>query len=407
MLVDKFSRDIISFWKRQKKSWKIVVIRAIFNRFLNGLTLDYSNIYIRALGATPLQLGSLNSITHLTSTIISSPLGWIQDKYSLKKYFIISIGLFTFVPLIYALAQSWVWIIPAMFLMVFSWPCPTICDVSLEKKDRATGKALCEVVGSIPSLFAPTIAAFLISVFGGLSVEGIRPMYWIQFVIQIMIFLFVYSKMTEVERPNFHKDSNFIEDFQEVFLRGVALKRWILFSTLGMFITSLTIPFRAPFVHEIKGADQFLIGGMATASLIVQVLLATPLARLADKIGRKKVFYGLAPLYWLSNLLLVFADSNKLLLFSGFLLGFESISSISVLASIRAELVPLDCLGRWRGILSLFGGISAIAASLIGGFIWETFEPSYIFILPILIDLTIRLPIISTMPETLDISFDK
>ena len=407
MLMKKFTQGFLSFWKRQKMSWKIVVIRAIFNRFLTGLTLDYSNIYIRALGATPLQLGSLNSVTHLTSTIVSSPLGWIQDRYSLKKYFIISIGLFTFVPLIYALAQDWVWIIPAMLLTVFSWPCPTICDVSLKKTDRATGKALCEVVGSIPSLFAPTIAAFLIALFGGLNVEGIRPLYWIQFGGQLIIFLFVYIKMTDVERPSISSKSSFIEDFREVFLRGIALKRWIIFSTIGMFIMSLTSPFRAPFVYEVKGADQFIIGGMATASLLVQVLFATPLARLADRIGRKKVFYALAPLYWASNLLLVFAPSTKLLIVSGALLGFQNISSIAVLASIQAELVPVDCLGRWRGILSLFGGLASITASIMGGLIWENVGPSYVFLLPVILDLFVRMPVIASIPETLSINLEE
>ena len=222
----------------------------------------------------------------------------------------------------------------------------------------------------------------------------------------IIIFIFVFFKMQEVERPNFNSDSTFLEDFREVFVRGIATKRWILFSTFGMFITSLTSPFRAPFAHEIKGADQFLIGGMATSSLIVQVLFAAPLARLADRIGRKKVFYGLIPLYWASNLLLVYAPSNNFLLVSGFLLGFQNISSIAILASIRAELVPLDCLGRWRGILSLFGGLAAITASLSGGFIWENFGPSYIFLLPIFIDLIVRIPIISSIPETLKIDVD-
>jgi MFS family permease len=218
-------------------------------------------------------------------------LGWIQDRYSLKRFFIISIGLFTFVPLIYALAQDWIWIIPAMFLTIFSWPCTTICDVCLEKRDRATGKALCEVVGSVPSLYAPTIAAFLISFFGGISVQGIRPLYWIQFAGQCIVFLFASTQMAEVDRPEMRrKGSSFVGDFREVFERGTALKRWIAFSTLGMFIMSLMSPFRAPFAHEVKGADQFIIGRMASASLVVQVMFAAPLARLADKIGRKKVF---------------------------------------------------------------------------------------------------------------------
>jgi MFS family permease len=397
---------LVSFWERQRKSWRVVVTRAVFNRFFINLTVDYNNIYVRALGATAIQLGSLNSVTHLASTFVSSPLGWIQDRYSLKKFFIISIGLFIFVPLIYALAQDWIWIIPAMFLTIFSWPCATICDVCLEKRDRATGKSLCEVIGSVPSIIAPTIAAFLISFFGGVNVQGIRPLYWIQFAGQCVVFLFVYKTMTEVDRPEMRRiESSFLGDFREVFERGTALKRWITFSSLSMFITSLTSPFRAPFAYEIKGADQFVIGGMASASLVVQILFATPIGRLADKIGRKKVFYALAPLYRASNLLLVFAPNPKLLILSGVLLGFQNIVSIAVLASIRAELVPVDCLGRWRGILSLFGGLASITASIMGGFIWETFGPAYIFLLPVLIDILVRIPTIASIPETLTLEF--
>lgn len=399
-------KGLVFFWKRQRNSWRIAVTRAIINRFFIRLTVDYANIYVRALGATPLQLGSLNSVTHIANTIASGPLGWIQDRYSLKRFFIVSVGLFTFVPLIYALAQDWIWIIPAMFLTIFSWPCETICGVCLEKRDRATGKALCEVVGSVPSILAPTIAAFLISFFGGISAPGIRPLYWIQFAGQCIVLLFVFSKMTEVERPEKRRmESSFVGDFREVFERGTALKRWITFSTLGMFIMSLTSPFMAPFANEVKGADQFIIGGMASASLVVQVLFATPLGRLADKMGRKKVFYALTPLNWASNLLLVFAPSHALLIVSGVLLGFQNIVSIAVLASIRAELVPVDCLGRWIGILSLFGGLASITAPIMGGIIWETFAPGYIFLLPIAIDLLVRIPTIASIPETLTMKF--
>lgn len=111
------------------------------------------------------------------------------------------------------------------------------------------------------------IAAFLITFFGGLSVQGIRPLYWIQFAGQCVVFLFVYLSMVEVDRPEMvRRKSRFFEDFLEVFERGTGLKRWIIFSTLGMFIMSMVSPFRAPFAHEVKGANQFIIGGMASAA---------------------------------------------------------------------------------------------------------------------------------------------
>lgn len=405
--MSKTLHEIASFWKRQRRNWRIVVIRAIFSRFFIRLTMDYNNIYIRGLGASPLELGSINSVTHVANTVVSAPLGWLHDRYSLRKIFLISLGLFTISPLFYALAQDWAWIGPAMLLAAFAWPCIVICDVCLRSGDRAMGKALCEVVGSAPSLIAPTIAALLITVFGGLSVEGIRPLYWLQFAGQCALLIYALTQMTEVTRPSSKVGkTSVMGDFREVFERGTALKRWIVFETVGMFITSMTTPFRAPFANEVQAADQFIIGGMASASLLIQVLFATPLGRLADRKGRKKVFYALIPLYWASNLLLVFAPTPEILIASGALLGFHMITNIAVQASIRAELVPIDCIGRWRGILRLFGGLASILASIVGGIVWEVLGPAYVFLIPVAVDVLLRTPLLASIPETLTMKFE-
>lgn len=393
---------LVSFWKKQKRNWRIVVTRGIFTRIFNRLTMDYNNIYIRALGASPIQLGSVNSVLGLARTLIALPRGWLEDRYSLKKIFTISILLFTFTPLFYALAQDWIWIIPAMFLSVFSFPCATICDVSLQSRDRGAGKALCETIGSAPSLIAPILAAFLITVFGGITAEGIRPLYWIQWLGHCILFLYVFTQMTEIARPQLEKKkSSFVNDFHEVFQRGTAVNKWMIFSTAGMFTMMVTSTFWAPFAHEVKGAEQFVIGGMAASSLAIQVCLATPLGRLADRIGRKKVFYLLTPLSCTANLVLILSPTPELLMLSGILLGFQMIMRIAIIGAMSAELVPISCLGRWRGILGLLGGVASVLAPIIGGMIWESLGPAYVFLLPIAVELFVRVPLLASIPETL------
>lgn len=290
----------------------MVVTRAIVNRFLNRMTLDYNNIYIRGLGASAVALESLNSVVGLATALLAVPRRWLEDRYSLRKIFIISVALFTFSPSFYALAQDWVWIIPAMFLSVFSFPCATICEISLKGGDRGGDKALCESLGAVPSLAAPTLAAFLITIFSDLSIEGIRPLYWIQFVGQCVLLLYFFSRIMRIDRPKVEvENSSVLSDFRDVFQRGTALERWLVFSTVDIFTFMMRSPFRAPFAHEMKGVDQFIIGGMATSSLAIQVLLATPLGGLADKIGRKKVFYLLTPLFCASNLIRVYSPPKR------------------------------------------------------------------------------------------------
>ena len=164
--------DAISIWKRQKRNWKAVSIRSIFHKFLENLTIGYNSIYINQLGANPIQLGLVNSISHIGGTLISAPLGWLQDRYSLRKIFLLGSSVYLVISFLYATASSWVNIIPAMVLTTVVFHvggCFTICDVSLRDEDRSTCKGICDGAFQIPSLFAPTMAAILIGFFGGIS----------------------------------------------------------------------------------------------------------------------------------------------------------------------------------------------------------------------------------------------
>ena len=71
---------VLNIWNRQKRNWKIVSVRSIFSKFLQNLTVGYTSVYINLLGANPIQLGYVNSLSHIGGAIISAPLGWLQDR---------------------------------------------------------------------------------------------------------------------------------------------------------------------------------------------------------------------------------------------------------------------------------------------------------------------------------------
>ena len=399
-----FVGELKEVWQRQKKNWRTVVTRNIFNRFFNEITLQYANIYITLLGATPVQLGAVNSALGFAQAFISPPLGIIRDRYNIRKIFLAGVALLTIVPLIYALADDWRLIalailISGLGMMIGS--CVIICDLSLPPQDRATGKALCESIGALPTILAPTAAALILTYLGGITIQGIRGLYWIQFAARVILFLYVYKNLTDIERePRVSENGNLIADFKEVFERGTAIKRWLLFNALNMFTMSMLTTFRYNYAFEVKGATQFILGGIATAMLITETIFSTVIGRLADKIGRKKAFYILTPLFSLANLVLIYATNQYWLLLAGLLMGFRMIAGFSY-GSMTPELVPSDCIGRWRGLIGLVTGLASIAAPVVGGLIWENFGPEWIFITIVLIDVMIRLPLLYTVPETL------
>lgn len=80
--------------------------------------------------------------------------------------------------------------------------------------------------------------------------------------------------------------------------------------------------------------------------------------------------------------------------------GFYPIMNV-VTSSMSLELVPLQCMGRWSGVLGVFAGLVTVPAPLIAGLIWRYVGPAYIFVIPSALDLALRIPLLTAIPETL------
>jgi hypothetical protein len=52
-------------------------------------------------------------------------------------------------------------------------------------------------------------------------------------------------------------------------------------------------------------------------------------------------------------------------------------------------------------LLGLFRGLVTIPAPILGGLIWDGLGPSYVFTIPLAIDLLFKIPLLVTIPETL------
>lgn len=54
------------------------------------------------------------------------------------------------------------------------------------------------------------------------------------------------------------------------------------------------------------------------------------------------------------------------------------------------------------GAYSTTGQPTTIPAPIKGGYIWESLGPEWVFMIPVLIDMLVRLPILSTVTEPLN-----
>ena len=99
-------------------------------------------------------------------------------------------------------------------------------------------------------------------------------------------------------------------------------------------------------------------------------------------------------------LTLVFAPSKTYLIIAAALRGL-SWSAMGAWSSIRMELVDRPLRGIWSGLIGMLRGIARAPASLIGGLLWTNLNPGAPFIMLVLVDISIRMPLVLKMPETL------
>ncbi|RLE47445.1 MAG: hypothetical protein DRJ18_03230 [Candidatus Methanomethylicota archaeon] len=402
-------RGVWAFIKRQKKPFKVNMVRVSLNTLLSSLTQQYQSVYIVEKGATPFELGLLNSLGGLAGASISPVSGWFADRYGIKKSLMLGTILTALASFIFAEAPTWAYMIPAMLLFMLATrilmtSCPMVCGSYLKNEERATGMQLCDTLSAVPGIFSPLVAAAIITRFGGLKPEGIRPLYYIQFVGFILVFLFIAKEYNDLpEIRNIKSSVRLFAGMREVLKEGVAVKQWILcmsLSTLSFFTSSTYLPL---FIKEVKGGDQYVLGAMATASMLIPLALAIPTGRLADSIGRKKVIYITTFVYCLSLILVIYASNPAFLIFSGFLQGFWMLAGVTQ-GAMSAELVPTRLLGRWYGLLGVFRGIISVVAPLVGGLIWSAVSPTHVLTFIILAQVLKLFVLWSMIPETLKVS---
>ena len=394
------------FMREQSRNYKVLLIRSTVASFLTQLVQNFNNLYIVELGATPFQLSAVRAVGSAVSALVSIPAGWLSDVYSLKKIMILGMILQVLSVALYAFAQDWVWIIAAMIFatmtmtLVFRMQNIFVAN-SLSDRRRATGYAMRTTVMQFFSIFAPTIGGIIVHLSGGISVQGIRPLYFIQLVGFAAISIYVALNLEDVETEGSFRTSELIGHYREMFGTGENLGRFAFIQAMGSITWGLSMPFPFVYAAEFKGADSLIIGYMGTCYVLLSMLLAIPMGNLADSRGRKFTIYVTRPFFYASYLLLVLAPpgASWVLLLAWCCRGVMMSSSAWMTMSM--EMVPREFRGRWTGFISLLQNLIRVPAMLLGGYLYESVDPALVFILPIFVDALIRIPILRTIPDTM------
>ncbi len=378
-MFDKLTRELKSILRG---NILILFITWIFLDFGGRIVHNFDGIYFSALGASDVILGYMGAITFGMLALLQIPGGYLADAFGRRRIIVIFTFIMAFSMLIFSLAPSWQYIVigliienlallyqPALFSMIMD---------SLPKSHRAEGFAITNLA-SLPSLVAPVVGGYFISLYG--LVSGMRLGYLILFSLALTAaILRIFLKETLKTKTS---KTEFGEIFKIIHQIDSRAKGLILVGMLASAGTGLSGYFIVK--YAVTYTSSFLFGVAMAILLIIQTVAGIPMGRYADFYGKQTIF--LSGLILLSVSILLFSFPGLIFLFlfailEGFGIAMYSPSN----SGLMADFVEERNRGKFTGIYLFLSYITAMLFSIFAGYIY-TWNHQILFILSSLLTL--------------------
>ncbi len=151
-------------------------------------------------------------------------------------------------------------------------------------------------------------------------------------------------------------------------------------------LTSGLVPFMGsalnlaiPYINKELELTAVTVGWLQTIYLLSTAIFQIPSARIADIVGRKKIFILGLLFFFLSSLFSGFANSGTLLLIHRFIMGVGSAMMFSTSNAILVSKTPPQMRGKALGINTAAVYFSLASAPIIGGGLTQYFGWKSIF----------------------------
>lgn len=323
--------------------------------------------YLEALGATTPIIGLFGTAADFFDACYQYPGGFVADRFGRRRAFLIFLTLATLGYLIYLLSTSW----PLLFLglaLVMAWQSmasPAIFAVigdSLPRERRAMGFTLQSILKRVPIVIAPIAGGALIASMG--LVNGIHVGLLITLTLAALTIVLVLQLRTSGQPPH------------PINIRGVwrsfhyALKRLLISDIIIRTCEGMTSVLAILYVTNVHGITVGAYGTLIAIQMITSILVYIPVARIADRIGRKPFVILTFLSFALFPVAIVLASNFGWLIVAYVIGGLREIGEPSRKAMI-VDLAHDNIRARSVGLYYLVRSVSITPAAAIGGLLWN------------------------------------
>jgi len=373
------------------------------------MTFSFESPFFRALGAPPTIIGLMGSIGSLMLGLVRIPGAYIADKYGRRQIIVTMTFVIAFSYLFYIFALDWKFVLVGMILsslaLIYQPALDAILADSIPPEKRGMGYAAVNVIPSIPTIFAPVIAGYLVETYG--IVAGMRLVYSvILFCMLIAALIRLFFLRETLEHPQRIKLGEMLGAFKSSI--GAIAEAWkempktLKFVTVAFLISAFEEPmfrmFASLYVFDVVGVNEIEWGLVNTASIAMTLVFGFPFGKIVDKIGRKKSILIAYSVYIPSTFFFLSSRSFPHLLIVYLIFAAGGCLIMPGYNALLADLIPREKRGRIMGTIITLNILATVPASILGGALYE-FTPASPFILEMILGATVGLIILFKVKE--------
>ena len=358
-----------------KTVWLIGLI-SFMNDSASEMLYPLIPLYLSSvLMSGPKVIGLIEGVAEATASIFKLVSGAIFDKnHKAKPLMILGYSMAGFGRPLLAFASSWVWILVIRFFDrigkgLRSSPRDAVLALSVAPSERGLAYGLHRSLDNAGAVLGPLIAAFLLYL--GVPLKEVFLWALLPACIALMLTLAIKDPQSDIS-PGVVK---FSWSFS---VMPTGLKKYLL--VLGLFTLGNSSDMFLLLRAKELGVPQEQIPLLWAAVSLITTLFGTPLSGLSDRFDRKKFIL----IAWLVFAGFYFGMGQSALsiwgLFGLFALyGLFKAATEGVEKALVADLAPVGLTGTAFGWFNLVSGIMLLPASLIFGWLYESFGPMYAF----------------------------
>ncbi|NCB60702.1 MAG: MFS transporter [Gammaproteobacteria bacterium] len=334
---------------------------------------------VTSLGASALMVGFIEGLAQSTALIVKIFSGMLSDYLGKRKWLAVTgYALGAFTKPVFALASSIDLVLTARLLDrvgkgIRGTPRDALVADLTPPEVRGAAFGLRQSLDSVGAFVGPLLGVGLMLLWA----NDFRAVFWVAVIPGMLSVLLLIFGVSEPDTPATHKRTN---PLVMANLRRLDSRYWWVVGIGSIFtLARFSEAFLILRAHD-SGIPIAYIPLVLVLMSMVYALSAYPFGHLSDQISRYKLLsYGLLMLIAADIALAINGHWSVLLLGIGFW-GLHMGATQGILAALVADTAPDDLRGTAFGFFNLASGIALLAASVIAGWLWDSFGASATFL---------------------------